>query len=288
MSERQTRTILCRAFVAFTLAAALPVNCVASPQSKINDQLKNLRDLPAAQRPAATVKLALDIRALPAGQQKLQFADALRHLATEGGPSRETLQAVADTLAKALAETPVPAKGDRIPMPYLDLAELAHYEDVTATLDDPLYAKALKQLADQDAEVEKADFTLKDLHNKPVTLSQLRGKIVIVNFWATWCPPCRTEMPTLDTVYTRFQSQDLVVLSITDEDSVKVSSFLGGSGYHPPVLIDPGGKVHKLFHIDGIPRTFVFNREGKLVGQSIDDCTPQQLLTMLQKTDLHN
>ena len=135
--------------------------------------------------------------------------------------------------------------------------------------------------------MEKADFTLKDLHGKKYTLSELRGKIVMVNFWATWCGPCRLEMPELDTLYTHFQSQGLVVLSITDEDPFKVNSFIAPNGYHPPVLIDSKGEVHKQFHIEGIPRTFVINRDGKLVAEAIDQRTMRQFLVMLSKTDLH-
>jgi peroxiredoxin len=254
----------------------------------IKDQLKNLRSLSAANRPAATQKLAEEIRALPAGESKLMLADSLAHLSTEGDAGHDTLQAVADTLAKALTESPAPSKNGNVPDPYHELAELARYEHVTVSLDDPLYAKAAQALADEDAEIEKADFTLKDLHGRKFTLSELRGKIVLVNFWATWCPPCRLEMPDLDVIYTHFQSQGLVVLSITDEDAFKVNSFIAPSGYHPPVLIDADGKVHKQFHIQGIPRTFVFNRDGKLVAVGIDQRTQRQFLEMLSRTDLHN
>jgi peroxiredoxin len=94
-------------------------------------------------------------------------------------------------------------------------------------------------------------------------------------------------MPQLDGLYTHFQSQGLVVLSISDEDAFKVNSFIAPAGYHPIVLLDPGGVVHKQFHIEGIPRTFVFNREGKLVAVAIDQRTMRQFLMMLSKTDLH-
>ena len=276
-----------RTLLAAALLAAAPLLLAEVTESSIGKQLEKLRSLAPDKRPAATLQLALDIRALPAGMARLKLADALCHLSTEGDAGADTLQAVADTLAKSLADSPMPAKGDKPPMPYLDLANLVRYDQVTATLVDPLFAKAQQQLADQDAEVEKADFTLKDLHGKKWTLSELRGKIVMVNFWATWCPPCRAEMPVLDAIYTHFQSQGLVVLSISDEDPFKVNSFIAPTGYHPPVLIDSDGKVHKLFHIEGIPRTFVINRDGKLLSEAIDQRTQRQFLKMLSGTDLH-
>jgi len=277
----------CYPLLAAVAVLSVPMLHGQASENSITSQLKNLRSLSTDKRPAATLKIAMDIRTLPAGLPKLRLADSLSHLATEGDPGQETLQAVADTLSQALAQSPVSAKGDQPPMPYMDLANLVRYEHVAATLDDPLFAKAQQTLADNDAEIEKTDFTLKDLHNKSYTLSELRGKIVIVNFWATWCGPCRLEMPSLDAIYTHFQSQGLVVLSITDETAFKANSFIAPTGYHPPVLIDEGGAVHKKFHIEGIPRTFVFNRDGKLVAVAIDQSTQKQFLQMLSKTDLH-
>ncbi|MFY9855090.1 MAG: TlpA disulfide reductase family protein [Terracidiphilus sp.] len=281
---RPIRIIL---LAAATVFLAVPLLFAQASESAIIKQLEKLRSLSAEQRPTATIKVALDIRSLPAGVHKVLLADNLAHLVTEGDQGAATVQAVADVLSGALAQSPVPAKDDEPPMPYLDLARLVRYENVRASLNDPLFAKASQVLADDDAEIAKADFTLKDLHGKKVTLSELRGKIVVVNFWATWCGPCRLEMPTLDRIYTYFQPQGLVVLSITAENPFKVSSFIGPTNYHPTVLLDTDGKVHKLFHITGLPKTFVFNREGKLVAEAIDQCTQRQFLEMLFKTDLH-
>ncbi|MGH9562349.1 MAG: redoxin domain-containing protein [Terracidiphilus sp.] len=266
---------------AAALLMAAPIARGQLTAQKIEGRIDKLRSLPDNQRPAETIQLAQAVEALPAGQPKLRAADELSNLVTEGDQGSEALQAVADALAKSLAETPVPAKGDQPPMPYLHLARLVRYEHVSVTLNDPLYAKALDIHAANDADVEKADFALKDLNNKKWTLSELRGKIVMVNFWATWCPPCRTEMPNLDAIYTHYQSQGLVILSITDEDPFKVHQYLAGKNYHPPVLIDADGAVHKRFHITGIPRTYVFDRDGKLVGVAIDQCTQQQFFRLL-------
>jgi len=283
-------TSIQRTLLAAAVLLAAPLLYAQASESAINKQIGNLRSLSDDQRPAATVKLAADIRALPAGPSKVKLADALAHLVTEGDQGADALQAVGDALSQALAQSPVPAKNDQPPMSYMDLARLVRYENVTTPLTDPLYAKAGQILAANDEDIQKADFSLKDFSGKKYTLSELRGKIVVVNFWATDCDPCtKQEMPNLDVIYTRFQPQGLIVLSITGESAFKVFNTINGWNYryHPPVLLDAGGKVAKQFHVNGIPRTFVFDRQGKLVAQAIDQCTQRQFLALLTKTDLH-
>jgi thiol-disulfide isomerase/thioredoxin len=253
----------------------------ASASARISGELGGLRALSDQERPKATIEVAKEIDALPPSKDKVKFADEAANLVTEGDQGHDALQAVADTLSLALKETPVPAKGDQPPMPYMDLARLARYEGVTVSLDDPLYKKANDTLAANEADIAKADFTLKDLNHKSWTLSQLRGKIVLVNFWATWCPPCRAEMPVLDAIYSHYQNEGLVVLSITDESPLVVVPFLQGHDYHPPVLTDTNEAVHNQFHVSGIPKTFVFDRDGKLVGIAIDQSTEKQFFALL-------
>jgi thiol-disulfide isomerase/thioredoxin len=271
----------------FSVILTTPFFLHADNLSKLEDRMRSLRSLPDAQRPAATVQLAADIRALPPSADKLNLADSLAHLVTEGDQGQATVQAVADDLRQSLAETPAPSKKGEVPMPYMDLANLVRYEGAAEQFDDPMYAKAMQTLVDNDAQVAKADFTLKDLKGKKWTLSELHGKIVLANFWATWCGPCKLEMPNLDWLYTRFEPQGLVVLSITSEDAFKVAAYTSAWKYHPPILIDQGGKVFQQFHIAGIPRTYLFDRDGKLLAEAIDQRTQRQFLVMLSKTDLH-
>ena len=114
----------------------------------------------------------------------------------------------------------------------------------------------------------------------------LRGKVVVVNFWATWCPPCRKEIPGLKALYKRFKSQGLVVLGISDEPAARVRRFSGGLNITYPILLDPGRKVSNLYSAESIPMTFVYNRSGKLVAEAMDMRTRQQFLAMLADAGL--
>jgi peroxiredoxin len=144
----------------------------------------------------------------------------------------------------------------------------------------------MAQLEADDRKREHPEFTLKDPSGKTWIFSELRGKVVLVNFWATWCPPCRKEMPDLETLYQRFRTKGFVVLGISDEEAAKVDPFIRERKVSFPVLLDPGRKVNEMFAVEGIPKSFVYDREGKLVSQSIDMRTQKQFLEMLSKAGL--
>jgi len=260
---------------------------VWSNQEKlIADQIRSLRGLPDDVRARTTKNLAIEIRQLPVTPNKLRLAADLANLSTEGDFGRDTLQEVATTLAAALREQPIQAKQGQPPRPYVELAELVRYEHVQASLDDPQFAAAISKIEADNERRQQADFTLTELGGKKWTLKEQRGKVVVVNFWATWCPPCRKEMPDLETLYKQFKDQGLVILAISDEDAGKVAPFIAEQKVTYPILLDPERKVNELFQIEGIPKTFVYDRGGKLVAQSIDMRTRRQFLEMLAQAGL--
>jgi peroxiredoxin len=292
----------------------------SADEKPIADQIHGLRALPDDVRGATTKDLAEKIRKLPATENKLRLAVGLASLSTEGDFGHDTLQEVATTLADALREWPVPwaapdALTDDVPdkdksaadsiatrspaYPYKELASLVRYEHVDASLvrtsigsptgsstGDEQFRAAMAQLEADDRKREHPDFTLADISGRTWTFSDLRGKVVLINFWATWCPPCRKEMPDLETLYERFRGKGFVVLAISDEEAAKVEPFIRERKISFPVVLDHGRKMNEMFVVEGIPKSFVYDRQGKLVAQSIDMRTQKQFLEMLAQAGL--
>lgn len=256
-------------------------------EQPIVDALGTLRKLDDATRSRTTKELALQIRQLPAVPHKLGLAGGLANLSTEGDFGRETLQEVTTTLALALREQAAPRGKDGGPNHhYMELATLVRYEHMKAESGDPQYEEAMAKLQAADLARQSADFTLSDLEGDKWHLQDLHGKVVLVNFWATWCPPCRKEMPDLQALFDKYKGRGLIVLSISDEGSAKVEPFVKEQNITYPVILDPGGKVHALFQVDGIPKSFVYDRDGALVAQSIDMRTRSQFEAMLAQAGL--
>jgi peroxiredoxin len=228
-------------------------------------------------RSKLAIELAKEIGAL-SGPARASMAQSLRSLATEGDLGPQALAAVAETLGAAMKETPS-ASG------WISLADLIHYEHVKAPVSDPALDAALALLEMRDTVLEAAAFSLTSLDGKTYTLDSLRGKVVLLNFWATWCPPCRKEMPDMEKLHQKFGDR-LVVLAVSDEDRATVTGFIEKQKYTFPVLLDPDRKVNKAFGVEGIPKSFVFDRKGKLAGQAIDMRTERQFLEMLKSAGL--
>ena len=111
------------------------------------------------------------------------------------------------------------------------------------------------------------DFTVEMLDGSKVTLSELRGKVVLVGFWATWCPPCRQELSHMQKdVIDRFAGKDLVVLPISrGEKRTTVEEYIAKMGYTFPIGLDGDQSIYRKYASNYIPRSFVVGRDGKVV-----------------------
>ena len=109
-------------------------------------------------------------------------------------------------------------------------------------------------------------FTLPDLEGKPVSLEALRGRVVAVNFWATWCGPCRAEIPELARVYSANRGKCFEMLGIAEESGTRdeVAESARRFGINYPVLLDAEGRIGEAFKIPGYPRTYLIDHEGKV------------------------
>lgn len=111
------------------------------------------------------------------------------------------------------------------------------------------------------------DFTLKNLKGEPVSLAQFRGKVVFLNFWASWCPPCREEMPSMERLNEVFGSSDFVMLAVNVEDDGprSVPGWLKENPYTFPILFDPQGQEKMRYGVTAIPETFLIDKKGVVV-----------------------
>lgn len=140
--------------------------------------------------------------------------------------------------------------------------------------DDSAYS-----LPPADKRMAAPDFTLVDQYGVSHTLSDYKGKVVLLNFWATWCPPCRKEMPDIESLYKEYgkNSKDLVILSVAnpktkdhpnniDDTMEAVTKFMKDNGYSYPALMDTTGNVLLQYYVTAFPTTFMIDKEGRTIG----------------------
>ena len=146
----------------------------------------------------------------------------------------------------------------------------------------PLHAEntsAPQTLTELAKRIQSSDFVLEDIDGKKRRLSDLRGKVVLVNFWATWCPPCRREMPSIERVSRILKGPDFEVLAVNvGENLDTVFSFTGTLDPVPtfPIVFDRDSSVLKAWPVRGLPATFILDKQGRIVyravgGREFDD-----------------
>jgi peroxiredoxin len=161
----------------------------------------------------------------------------------------------------------------------MKLAQTTHFQVVeldaplpegTFAFDPPSGAKEVAQIGPQesaqrsDLEGKPApDFTLTDMAGKPVKLSSLRGKVVLLDFWATWCGPCRIEMPRVQKLHRDYRAKGLAVYGVNvGETATKVRPYLTKNGYTFPMLLDREKTVMEKYGVSGIPTLVIVDRKG--------------------------
>ncbi len=135
------------------------------------------------------------------------------------------------------------------------------------------------------------DFTLTDQFGRPHRLSDYRGRVVFLNFWATWCPPCREEMPYIQNLYEKYGDDgDVVILavagpgSIDDQDEAGVKAFLSDNGYTYPVLMDLTGEIFGRYSVNSLPTTFMIDRNGSVLGYVPGGMTQEMMQSIIDQT----
>jgi len=115
------------------------------------------------------------------------------------------------------------------------------------------------------------NFYLEDLKGKKLELKNFKGKVVFLNFWATWCGPCKEEMPSMETLYQQFKEKDFVFLAISvDYEGRKpVKEFIEKERYTFPILLDPKYETFDLYKVKGIPTTIIIDKNRKMIGKAI-------------------
>lgn len=131
------------------------------------------------------------------------------------------------------------------------------------------------------------DFSLDTPGGDSMRLSDQQGNVVLLNFWATWCAPCRTEMPLLQSAFEQYADDGLVILGVDfDESADEVQTFADQLSLSFPLLLDPGGVVQSLYRVPGYPTSVMIDREGTLIAYHIGGLNAQQLDAYLQQAGL--
>lgn len=108
-------------------------------------------------------------------------------------------------------------------------------------------------------------FQLNSSTGKPIALADLKGQVVLINFWASWCGPCRQEMPILDQLYKSYQAAGFTLIGVNVEPNASdADKFLKGTPVTFPILFDPQSMVSKLYEVSGMPSTIIVDRDGKI------------------------
>lgn len=145
----------------------------------------------------------------------------------------------------------------------------------------------------EPAKIPAVDFTLTDQYGNSHTFSDYKGKTVFLNFWATWCPPCRREMPDIQKLYEEYQKQEdpeVIILGIAapgygqEQSEEKIIDFLEENGYSYPVVMDPGGRIFEAYGVYSYPTTFMIDKDGNIFGYLTGQMSEDMMRSIIRQT----
>ena len=139
-----------------------------------------------------------------------------------------------------------------------------------------------RMAVESEAKQSAPDFTLKDLDGHPFHLKSQRGKAVLIEFWASWCGPCRIEMPFVERLHRRFRHKGLVVVGINDEDPEVAQEFLQDKDFTFPMLVDTDQEVATAYEVEAIPTLVLIDQRGNIVYQNVGLGNERELLESLK------
>lgn len=129
------------------------------------------------------------------------------------------------------------------------------------------------------------DFNLKDQYGVTHSLENYKGKVIFLNFWATWCPPCKKEMPDVESIYKEYgeNKKDVIILGVNSEKENEVKKFLKDKGYTFPTVIDENSEVMRKYFIQAFPTSFVIDKEGNIYGYVMGGLTKEQIKQVIEE-----
>lgn len=142
------------------------------------------------------------------------------------------------------------------------------------------------EVSPNNIKTKAIDFKLKDLNGNELSLSDLKGKKVFLNFWATWCPPCKAEMPEIEKLYQETKDSDLVIVAVEiGEPLDTVKSFIDSNKYNFKVLIDPDQSVATKYNITSIPTSYFIDADGNIISKHVGGMNIDQMKAYIKALD---
>lgn len=147
-----------------------------------------------------------------------------------------------------------------------------------------------EEAAEEVKTIPAIDFTLKDQYGNTHTLSDYKGKTVFLNFWATWCSPCRAEMPDIQKLYEEFQQEDIVILGVAapnlgrEKSEEGIKGFLEENGYTYPVVMDTEAEAFQAYGINSFPTTFMIDKDGNVFGYIPGQLSEETMRDIIRQT----